>query len=333
MRLTLRNLIVPSIPLAVFLIAGSLLIWILAYIYSSFILISTPFIDITIFGKENELNIHAAHLISISLTLFNAFLISQLNNKYSIIRIRSFLPPFIYIFLISCWVNTHTNIFAHLSLTFYLFSLFMTYDMYKNRKSTEQAFLGSMFLGLASFLAKPIALFLPLMWLGFIFFKSISFRTFLASIIGFFTPWLIYFIVRIYFEPEVLWLNYVTQGFNFGFPLLSRPISELIYISSLAIIITIILIGVYTKLYNENIDSRPKLNFMLLLLLISFVNSLVFDNQYIIFMPFISLSYSILISHSFTLQTSKFIFWLFIVFIILGILFVISNYTIRIYLN
>jgi hypothetical protein len=328
MRLTLRNLIVPSIPSAVLLIAGSLLIWILAYLYSSYILISTPFIDITLFGNEYELDIRAAHLISILLTLFNALLISQLNNKYSIIRIRSFLPPFIYIFLISCWVNTHTNIFAHLSLTFYLFSLFMTYGMYKNRKSAEQAFLGSLFLGLASFLVKPIAMFLPLMWLGFIFLKSISFRTFLASIIGFITPWIIYFAVRIYFDPNFLWFNFIMQGFNFGFPLLSRPISELIYISSLVIIITIILFGVYTKLYNENIDSRPKLNFMLLLLLFSFVNSLVFDNQYIIFMPFVSLSYSILISHSFTLQTSKFIFWLFIIFMVLSILFVISNFII-----
>jgi len=328
MRLTLRNLIVPSIPSAVLLIAGSLLIWILAYLYSSYILISTPFIDITLFGNEYELDTRAAHLISILLTLFNALLISHLNNKYSIIRTRSFLPPFIYIFLISCWVNTHTNIFAHLALTFYLFSLFMTYGMYKNRKSAEQAFLGSLFLGLASFLVKPIAMFLPLMWLGFIFFKSISLRTFLASIIGFFTPWIIYFAIRIYYEPDVLWLNYLTQGFSFGFPLLSRPISELIYISTLILIITIILFGVYTKLYNETIDSRPKINFMLLLLLFSFVNSLVFDNQYIIFMPFVSLSYSILISHSFTLQNTKFIYWLFITFIVLNILFVISNFII-----
>lgn len=329
MRVTLKKIITPSLSLSTLLIVASIALWLVVF--------STTVVDSPVelgspLSKAVENILPAGLLTSITsllLTLLNAFLIAQLNNRFTIIRNRTFIPVFVFLMLMSVAGQTHQLPGAHFALTLMLIALFVFFNMFRDKQASEQAFLGSLLIATGSLFIEPILLFLAVCWMGMIRFGSFSLRTFLASVFGGLVPWIFYFTIRYYFEPDLLWINTLFTGFETGFTLFERPVNELIYLACMTLIIITGLVGLYSNLHGDSIQSRAKLNFLTIILIFSFAFSIVFVNCYAIFIPFTLMAYAVLIAHPLTLKPNGFYAILFIVLVIINLAYLASNLILR----
>ena len=329
MRITLKKIITPSLSLSTLLIMASIALWLVVF---STTVVDSPVALGSPLSKAVENILPAGLLTSITsllLTLLNAFLIAQLNNRFTIIRNRTFIPVFVFLMLMSVAGQTHQLPGAHFALTLLLIALFVFFNMFRDKQASEQAFLGSLLIATGSLFIEPILLFLAVCWMGMIRFGSFSLRTFLASVFGGLVPWIFYFTIRYYFETDLLWINTLFTGFETGFTLFERPVNELIYLACMTLIIITGLVGLYSNLHGDSIQSRAKLNFLTIILIFSFAFSIVFVNCYAIFIPFTLMAYAVLIAHPLTLKPNGFYAILFIVLVIINLAYLASNLILR----
>lgn len=327
MRVSLKNLIIPSIPLAVSLVGSCFVIWMSAYIGARYSTFTTEYTSI---GEGLQLmfppNSLLSNLVCIALTLLNAFLVAQINNRFTIIRTRTFLPILIFLFLIGTWNQTHVMIGSHIGLTIFIFALFYFFSMSRDRKASEEAFMGSLLISASSILINPLIFIIPVCWIGFMIFQSFSLRTFLASVFGTLCPWILYLSAIYLFQPGIDFTQLFNLNINSDLSIDTFSISEIIYAASISLIMIISIFGMFSISTGDAINTRNKLNFLLLLLIALVILSYIFRNQLIAFLPFIALVYALLISHPLTLKQNNFNGILFLVFCLINIAFVISKY-------
>jgi len=327
MRVSLKNLVIPSIPLAVFLVASCFVIWMSAFVgerFSTYATLNTSLVDsLQSVFLPNSIY---PNLVCISLTLLNAFLVAQINNRFTIIRTRTFLPILIFLILMSTWNQTHVMMGSLIGLSLFIFALFNFFTMSRDRKASEQAFMGSLLISTGSLLVNPLIFLIPVCWIGFMMFQSFSFRTFLASIFGVIIPWILYLSIQYSLVPEFDITKHINIYLNIDYTLSTYALSEIIYAVAIGIIMLLSIIGMYSITNSDAINTRNKLNFLFLLLISVIVLALLFRNQFASFLPFIALIYSILISHPLTLKQNNFYGILFVVFCLFNIVFVISKY-------
>lgn len=327
MRVSLKNVIVPGIPFAVLMVAFCFVIW--TFMFFAPIPSTLPIYYSTVAEKIQSFfsqNLVFTNLICIALTLLNAFLLAQINNRFTIIRTRTFLPLFIFLLLVCTWNETHMIVSAHAALTLFLLALFNFFSMSKDRNASEPAFLGSFFIGLASLLINPYLFLIPVCWLGFIIFQSFSLRTFLASLLGAIVPWIFFITIHYSLNNNVDFLQLFIVSFNFDFNYLEFSLPKIIYVSALTLIMIIGIVGLYSMSNGDAIHTRNKLNFLLLVLISTVILELFNRNQLSLFLPLLAMIYAMLISHSFTLKQNNFFGIIFYIFFSLNIAFVISKY-------
>ena len=226
----------------------------------------------------------------------------------------------------SIWNQTHIMIGSLFGLTLFNFALFNFFTMSRDRKASEQAFTGSFLISVGSLLINPLIFVIPVCWVGFMMFQSFSLRTFLASVFGVLTPWILYLSVRFMINPDLDITKQIDVYLNIDYSFSTFSLSEIIYSASIAVIMLIGIIGMYSVSNSDAINTRNKLNFLFLMLLTVIILAFLFRNQFISFLPFIALIYSILISHPLTLKQNNFYGILFVVFCLINIAFVISKY-------
>lgn len=325
-KVSLKTIIAPSIPLSVLLLGACFILWISTYLGGH-----NATLQITSSNNLTELqklllpDTLLSNLFAFIFTLLNAFLLTQLNNKYTIIRTRTFLPVLIFILLMSSWNETHIASGSHLALTLFIFSLFFALSMFHDKNASEEAFTGSILISIGSIFINPLIFIIPVFWIGFMIMQSFSLKTLLASIIGTLTPWILYLSGLFIFNPNVdLWHTFKLDT-TLQLNLLTYPLINIVYIILMAVILIISLVGMYSIYSRDAIHTRNKLNFLLLLLISFLMLSFVFRNQFTLFLPFIGLLFTFLVSHPFSLKQNNFYSIVFIVFCVINIAFVISK--------
>lgn len=321
MKITIKNIIVPSIPFTVLLIGSCFALWFLGYFLNFNTILPEQYkgdfkyIDL----KLNTLTIN---IVNIVLVYINSMMLIQLNNIYTLIRTRTFLTILIYLFLMSSWSETHLLIGSHLAVTFFTFSLFYFFRMYRDNQASEQSFMGSFFIGVCSIIINPLLVLIPICWIGFIMLQSFSLRTFLASLFGFLTPWILFFAAKLYIHTDNL-KNINDIDFYISFKPAIPTLPILIYIIALSIIFVICLFGMFSKFQSDAIHTRAKLNFLIVFFIALLLIALIFTIPFIAYLPFIALIFSVIASYTFSLNQNNFYSIIFIVFCMINIAFVI----------
>lgn len=330
MKIKLKQLITPSIPLAALLVVSCFLLWMSAYLGARLATVS-PVKSIAVGYLQSILipNTLLSNLISFAFAFLNAFLITQLNNKFTFIRTRTFLPIFIFLLLLGTWNEAHIVNGSHLALSLFIIALFSIFSMYRNEKSVEQALMGSFLVSLSSIIINPLIFLIPVFWIGFIMMQSFSIRTFLASVFGAITPWILYLSAVYYLQPTSQIFDFVKQNTISQFDVSAYSLPNLIYASLMAIIMIICLVGMFSSYSRDAIHTRSKLSFLVLILFAVSTLSIIFEQQSTSFLPFIALTFAFLAAHPFTLKQNNFYGILFLVFIALNIIFIISKYLIN----
>ena len=327
MRVSLKNLIIPSIPLAVFLVGSCFVIWMSSFVGERNTTFSTQNTSIAESLQFVFLpNTLLSNIVCFTLTLLNAFLVAQINNRFTIIRTRTFLPILIFLLLLGTWNQTHAMIGSHLVLTLFILALYYFFNMSRDRKASEEAFMGSFLISLSSLLINPMIFIIPLCWIGFVMFQSFSLRTFLASLFGMIAPWILYLSVAFMLQPDFNIYHLFNLNFNSELNTSNFSLPEIIYAISISLIMIISIVEMYSITNSDAINTRNKLDFLLFLLVSLVILSFIFRNQFISFLPIIALVYSLLISHPMTLKQNNFNGILFLIFCMINIAFIISKY-------
>lgn len=320
MKSDLQKLIVPSLPLTALIYVVSFVVWMLFYIIYKY-----PYPMPGKIGSIAESFLSsqslAAYLLSYAIVVVNSMVIAQMNNRFSFIRTRTFLPTFVYLLVSVCWLPLHGNYVANLAAFFVLLAVFMSLVMYKMPNGVEQAFLSFFLLALSTFLVPDYAYLIVLFWMGYFFLKCFSPRVFFASVFGFVTPWILYLSVIFFIFNEQGFVSDIPAFFYRYSVFHYDNIPAIIYVLLMILIVAISLVQMIAKSRQDSIQARNELNFLKLLFFgVAMLFVLRFSN-YISYLPLIAMFFSVFTAYTFTLIRNLFNFIVFIALVALSFLF------------
>lgn len=322
---TIKKMINPGTGLIVLLTILYLGLWVLNYTflpdYRQYVAASIRLID----PKPLELV-----GIILLITIVNIVLITQINSRFSIIRTKTFVPAFLYALLIASWKETHFLIISHLAGTVFLVSLLIFLSMYRDKTSVQQSFTGTLLLSVSGIFFPPYLFLILLSWLGFFILKCNSPRVFIASIIGALIPWIYYFAYSYISGSEISVFQSFNIDFQPGLLLMGRPVHEHVYLTFTLLIMIISVIGTYKNLFNDSLQTRKNINFIVLFLLFLVLLIFTFPKQALAFLPLIAIGYSFLFGHPLSLKTTKFYSILFYIFLLVNIVYMAYNFYLQI---
>lgn len=251
------------------------------------------------------------YLLGFLLMVGGASLLQKLNYELGIIRNKSLLPLFLNMLLIS----TNLNFFPLTPATFGVFfmiiainRLFMSYHQPEDKSA---AFNASFVIALGSLLWIHILWFIPLFWHGMYRFRTLTIRTFLASLLGMitvywfqlgwcvwtkdFTPFEIF---PSLFKIQFLSLEY-TDWINW------------LEIFGVAFITLIAIMNIISHDSDDNQRTRQYLYHLILFCFWSFGLAILFQSSADKFLQVACIPCSLVLAHFFTLVQNRAARWLF----------------------
>jgi hypothetical protein len=131
------------------------------------------------------------NIFALLFTILLAFLISKLNVQYTFIRIRTFLPPTLFILITSGMPDLHAMHPIYPATLFLVLAVDRIFDAYEKEVIHSNAFDGGIFLAIGSLFYMNLVFFFPILWFGLIILKpKVNWREYVLSTIGFVLPWL-----------------------------------------------------------------------------------------------------------------------------------------------
>ena len=320
MKINLQPFISPSLPMTALFYVAFLGIWMGFYWLYDFPLTMHGYIGVF---AETHLPSKSlvANLVTFAIVVFNSMIIAQMNNRFAIIRTRTFAPTFIYLLLSACWLPAYGNYVAALGAMFALIALYFSLGMYKDKKSTEQAFLSFFFLALSSFLVSEFVVLTVVFWVGFAFLNSFSGKVFFASVFGFATPWILFFasIILIFGHTDIL---PEVQEFVMNYSILDyRSIPTFVYVGVMLFVLITSLVQITANDRQDSIQTRNVLNFFKILIFTMILLVMFRYSGFASYMPFAALLFAILSSYIFTLIKNLFNSIVFIVLCVVNFAF------------
>lgn len=133
---------------------------------------------------------NANNYIAFLFVLLLSFLILKLNIQYSFIRIRSFLPPVLFIVLTSGIPDLHSMHPIYPAALFLILTIDRIFDSFDKERIHSNAFDSGVLLAIGSLFYLNLIFYFPFIWIGFIILKQkVNWREFVLSTIGFLIPW------------------------------------------------------------------------------------------------------------------------------------------------
>ncbi len=161
-----------------------------------------PIIVLLAFGARLMVGISFDEItpwIVFTLQLAVALLLSQINHIFAVISRRTILPAFFFLLFSMSDPLYYYNWVGNLSSMLIAICFFLAVKNYQNEKSQIASFDIALILTVGSFFCWPVLIyFIPLFWIGFYYFRSLSWKSFFASLIGilaayfFLSGWSIY---------------------------------------------------------------------------------------------------------------------------------------------
>lgn len=164
----------------------------------------------------------ASNLLAIVFALIIGFLVLRLNSSYSFIAVRTFLPSYVMILILSGLVSTQSLHPVFLGAIFLMLAIDRIFDSYEKKKIISNAFDSGFLIGLGSLCYFNLIFFFPITWISFILIrKSFKGSVFLLALIGLALPWLYafsyYFLTdQLAVMEHIIVQNVVTSNKFFG---------------------------------------------------------------------------------------------------------------------
>lgn len=219
-------------------------------------------------GKNLLLN----HISALIFTILLAFLILKLNVQYGFIKVRSFLPPSLFVLITSGMPDLHAMHPVYPATLFLVLAIDRIFNSFDKEIIHSNAFDAGIFLAIGSLFYLNLVFFFPLLWFGFIIIKpKVNWREYILTTIGFVLPWLgaliYYFIAG---RQDELW---ATLQMNFTSPqiFLRENLPIQIYVGYLVLLTLLGSIFLLSQYDDRRISSRKFFKVFFWIFLISIV--------------------------------------------------------------
>ena len=138
-----------------------------------------------IFGAVPLVQVILAFVLMIVLAL----LMQQINNRYTFIRLRTFLPAPLFVFVVSGFTEMHTLHPVYFSAIFLLLAILRLFSIFDKPKPYAAIFDSGLLLGVGSLFYFNLILLLPAFWIGIaILSRDYRWREFVILTLGFLLP-------------------------------------------------------------------------------------------------------------------------------------------------
>lgn len=133
----------------------------------------------------------ANNITALLFIILLAFLILKLNYQYAFIRLRTFLPPSLFVIITSGIPEMHAMHPVYPAALFLIIAIDRIFDSYEKEKIHSNAFDAGIFLAIGSLFYLNLVFFFPILWFGFIVLKQkVNWREYILTTVGFALPWL-----------------------------------------------------------------------------------------------------------------------------------------------
>lgn len=234
----------------------------------------------------------------------------HLSNINLLIRIYSRSVPATYVMLSCIAVWLFPSIHGAVSQLGFVLVLLLLFACYQDQKAQGKIFYMSAILGAMSLLEPHYLLFMPILWfLMATTIYSLSFRTFMASVIGIITPyWLFagWLLVLDPVNPSTL-LSMISRfgDIQFSIDYHSLTASQLAYFTLLVILFIVGSIHFWTTSYMDKIRIRQIYSSLILLTLYTIVLLAVQPQMFNVLIYMLTLAVTPIIAHFVTLTSTK----------------------------
>lgn len=157
-----------------------------------------------------------SELASLGITAIVGFTLIETNTTFNLIRTRTSMPVCVY------WLVATALFFLHpyegknwIPLAF-IASIFQLFHSYESSRPATSIFHAFLFISLGSLLFPPFMYVVPLLWGSMIPFRSMSGKSFVASLIGLLTPYWFLFGYAVYVGNMQLFLVPLQEMIQFA---------------------------------------------------------------------------------------------------------------------
>ena len=258
------------------------------------------------------------YIIGMILMFGGAFLLHRANYALALIREKTILPFLFYLLFIS----TNPDFFPLKSTSVGVFCLILAiyqlFISYHDPEARSKAYNTALLIGIGSLLWIHLLWFLPLFWIGMYSFRSLTPRTFAASLLGVGT---IYWFLLGWCAWEGNFAPF-TQSFSVLFKIRLLSIGEIVLLDWIGIFAIALLtlaasINIITHDYEDTLRSRQFLSFLIMMAVWAFCLYLLYEQVSEEFLETACVPSAILIAHFFTVMRGKFIIGLFYITLVL----------------
>lgn len=262
----------------------------------------------SIFGADivRVLPIWVNQLISGLLHLMIGYLLIWLNNSFGLIRVRASIQTSVYLLFVAAIPTMHLLYAGNIAAFLMVLSIYTLFDCYQKPNPSGRTFLSFFFLSLGSLVLPQLMFFIPLWWLGLLFFKALTPQSLPASIIGWVTPYWFLFSYAYFTDGMELFYSPFIELSTF-YPITPEYLEpwETITLAYCLILFIATLIHVFANGYKDKIRVRFYLYFLLSVAFGIFIIMFLQPAHFTDLLPLLSISTSILVGHMFALSNSK----------------------------
>lgn len=232
-----------------------------------------PFARFLVAIPENAVSPFSNLLITLAITLLQAFIFNKIINDYNLLGKPTFLPALLYV--------TATSLFTPFILLsptlvcnfIVLWMIEKFLSIYRRDDVRSVMFDLGMMVGIGTLIYFPFIAMLPLLWISLLIFRPFHWREWMTGIVGFLT---IFFFLAVYYY----WNDSLAQFYNIWLPLAKPfPVNfrinwyDYLVLIPVVIILGLGIIQLRSNFFRSFVQTRKSfqlLFFMLILSLISF---------------------------------------------------------------
>lgn len=238
--------------------------------------------------------------------LIGYFLI-ELNNQFSIIRMRASMQTALFFLLVTVCPQMHLLHTGDLTAIPLLLSVYFLFKSYQQSQASGQLFHSFLFLGAGSILF-PQLTFLSVLWLlEASQFRSLTPRSFCGALLGWLLPYWLLFGHAFFYEDMNLFYRPFTELTTWN-PLFHWQILQPWEMATLGYLLLLFLISAVHCIaagFEDKIRTRAYLQFLISLSAFLFLLIMLQPQYASNFLPTLTVSCSFLIGHYFVLTNSK----------------------------
>ena len=179
-----------------------------------------------------------SRIIAMLLLMVNGFYLIRLNNKYLFIRVRTLLPAFFFIFLVSSFPSLHRLNPALIAMLFLFSAVDRLLASYKTERLSYSFFEASFLIGVGSLFYFNLIGFIVIVWIALLILRPVIWREWVFSILGLATPWVFFLATDYFLHDSLEWsIGAIAGNFKIHDALMLISIPERIFLSFLFLLI------------------------------------------------------------------------------------------------